>query len=92
MKGDRRNEDFRPAQEKLIQSNYVSICINLLSEKTVNKCNMLCLWLLIGLGRLWVEYEEARWLAIRNVTYERVYIFILCYIKYQKIVLIINIF
>lgn len=59
------------AQEKLVQSDYMSLCMELLANSEVTKCKMLCMWLLIGLGRLWAEYDKARWSAIRNVAYER---------------------
>jgi hypothetical protein len=46
--------------------------MELMSNAQVQKCRMLVLWLLIGLGRLWADYDRARWHAIRNVIYERV--------------------
>uniref|UniRef100_A0A914N361 Raptor N-terminal CASPase-like domain-containing protein n=1 Tax=Meloidogyne incognita TaxID=6306 RepID=A0A914N361_MELIC len=63
--------NYRPAQDKLVQSDYVSLCIELLSNQQVTQCRMLCLWLLIGLGRLWSECDKARWQAIRNVAYDK---------------------
>ncbi|KAI6232468.1 WD-REPEATS-REGION domain-containing protein [Aphelenchoides besseyi] len=62
---------YRPAQEKLIQSDYMTLCMELLLNPEVIKCKLLCQWLLIGLGRLWMEYNKARWLAVRNNAYER---------------------
>uniref|UniRef100_A0A915CZ32 Raptor N-terminal CASPase-like domain-containing protein n=1 Tax=Ditylenchus dipsaci TaxID=166011 RepID=A0A915CZ32_9BILA len=64
--------NYRKAQEKLIGTDYIHLCTELLSNSRVTKCRMLCLWLLIGLGRLWADYDRARWLAIRSVAYERV--------------------
>uniref|UniRef100_A0A183C0Q3 Raptor_N domain-containing protein n=1 Tax=Globodera pallida TaxID=36090 RepID=A0A183C0Q3_GLOPA len=64
--------NYRPAQEKLVQSDYVTLCIELLSNESVTRCRMLVLWLLIGLGRLWAEYDKARWQAIRSVAYDKV--------------------
>ncbi|KAL3088765.1 hypothetical protein niasHT_027908 [Heterodera trifolii] len=65
-------KNYRPAQEKLVQSDYVTLCIELLSSELVTRCRMLVLWLLIGLGRLWAEYDKARWQAIRSVAYDKV--------------------
>jgi len=56
---------FRPAQEKLVDSDYLTLCFELLSHEDVMRCRMLCLWLLIGLGRLWSDHEKARWWAVR---------------------------
>ncbi|KAI1724258.1 target of rapamycin complex 1 subunit mip1 [Ditylenchus destructor] len=64
--------NYKPAQERLIGNDYIHLCIELLSNSQVMKCRMLCLWLLIGLGRLWADYDKARWMAIRSVAYERV--------------------
>lgn len=55
------DNQYRPAQEKLINSEYMTLCMELLLDKEVVKCKLLCQWLLIGLGRLWVEYDKARW-------------------------------
>lgn len=78
---------LRPAQEKLIQGEYVNICTNLLSNSQVLQCRMLCLWLLIGLGRLWAEYDKARWYVIRTVAYERVSIEIIIFNLIQILLL-----
>ncbi|KAL3103066.1 hypothetical protein niasHT_027875 [Heterodera trifolii] len=53
-------KNYRPAQEKLVQTSWFT------------RCRMLVLWLLIGLGRLWAEYDKARWQAIRSVAYDKV--------------------
>jgi hypothetical protein len=55
------HNQYRPAQEKLIGSEYMTLCMELLLNPEVEKCKLLCQWLLIGLGRLWVEYDKARW-------------------------------
>ncbi len=55
-----------------MNSDYLTLCFELLSHEEVMKCRMLCLWLLIGLGRLWSDHEKARWWAVRNVAYETV--------------------
>lgn len=63
---------YRPAQEKLVESDYMTLCMELLLNAEVVKCKLLCQWLLIGLGRLWTEYDRARWYGVRNGTYGRV--------------------
>uniref|UniRef100_A0A914DRW0 Raptor N-terminal CASPase-like domain-containing protein n=1 Tax=Acrobeloides nanus TaxID=290746 RepID=A0A914DRW0_9BILA len=68
--------NYRPAQEKLIQSDYVTLCTELLSNEQDKKCRMLYLWLLIGLGRLWAEYNVARWHAVRTLAFDRVTAFL----------------
>jgi hypothetical protein len=56
-----------------MRNDYVTLCTDLLSNETeTKKCRMLSLWLLIGLGRLWIEYDQARWHAVRSVAYEKV--------------------
>jgi regulator-associated protein of mTOR len=63
--------NYRQAQEKLIQSDYVTLCMELLSNAQMTKCKMFCLWVLISLGRLWAQFDKARWHAVRNSAYER---------------------
>uniref|UniRef100_A0A183E0K9 Regulatory-associated of TOR 1 n=1 Tax=Gongylonema pulchrum TaxID=637853 RepID=A0A183E0K9_9BILA len=70
--------NYRPAQEVLTENRYVTLCIELLSDTALGQCRLLRLWLLIGLGRLWADYDTARWQAIRLAAYERVFFFINC--------------
>lgn len=64
--------NYKPAQELLTENRYVTLCIELLSDTALGQCRLLRLWLLIGLGRLWADHDDARWQAIRLVAYERV--------------------
>ncbi|VDK26010.1 unnamed protein product [Anisakis simplex] len=64
--------NYKPAQELLTENRYVTLCIELLSDTALGQCRLLRLWLLIGLGRLWADHNDARWQAIRLVAYERV--------------------
>lgn len=66
---------FRPAQDVLSSNGYISICVELLSGSAIEKCRLLKLWVLIGLGRLWSGHNEARWQAIRLVAHDRVKLF-----------------
>jgi hypothetical protein len=60
---------FRVAQEKFFWADLIEITINLLSQPEVQNCKMLCVWLLIGLGRLWNNFDKARWQAVRITAY-----------------------
>uniref|UniRef100_A0AC35TRU8 Raptor_N domain-containing protein n=1 Tax=Rhabditophanes sp. KR3021 TaxID=114890 RepID=A0AC35TRU8_9BILA len=65
------NEDSR-AQKILTDNNYVSICLELFADPGINNAKMLILWLLVGLGRLWADCNDARWQAVRIVAYGKV--------------------
>lgn len=47
--------------------------MELLFNAQVAKCKMLCLWVLVSLGRMWAQFDKARWHAVRNNAYDRVY-------------------
>ena len=63
---------FRLAQEKFFAAELLDTTVELISQQEVTACKMLCVWLLIGLGKLWNNYEEARWRAVRNIGYDTV--------------------
>lgn len=63
---------FRIAQENLTKKGYVNLCTELLTENQAKDCRLLKLWILIGLGRLWADYDPARWQAVRLVAYAKV--------------------
>nr|QWX95787.1 RPTOR-like protein [Strongyloides stercoralis] len=60
------------SKQLFIDNNFLSICVELFSHDDISKANILKLWLLISLGRLWADYNEARWQAIRAVGYDKV--------------------
>uniref|UniRef100_A0A0N4ZSL6 WD_REPEATS_REGION domain-containing protein n=1 Tax=Parastrongyloides trichosuri TaxID=131310 RepID=A0A0N4ZSL6_PARTI len=60
------------SKQLFIDNNFLSICVELFSNDDISKANILKLWLLISLGRLWADYNEARWQAIRAVGYDKV--------------------
>uniref|UniRef100_A0A0N5ACL7 Regulatory-associated protein of TOR 1-like n=1 Tax=Syphacia muris TaxID=451379 RepID=A0A0N5ACL7_9BILA len=66
------HNDYSPAQDVLSTNGYISICVELLSGSAIEKCRLLKLWVLIGLGRLWSGHDKARWQAIRLVAHDRV--------------------
>ncbi|PIO61117.1 hypothetical protein TELCIR_17368 [Teladorsagia circumcincta] len=66
------HNNYRIAQENLTKKGYVNLCTELLSENQAKDCRLLKLWILIGLGRLWADYDPARWQAVRLVAYAKV--------------------
>ncbi|XGW30428.1 hypothetical protein V3C99_009419 [Haemonchus contortus] len=66
------HNNYRIAQENLTKKGYVNLCTELLSENKAKDCRLLKLWILIGLGRLWADYDPARWQAVRLVAYAKV--------------------
>lgn len=65
-------QSSRPGQQSLTEKGYVNTCTELLSDAQASQCKALKLWLLIGLGRLWADNNEARWQAIRLVAYVKI--------------------
>ncbi|PIO65916.1 hypothetical protein TELCIR_12392, partial [Teladorsagia circumcincta] len=65
------HNNYRIAQENLTKKGYVNLCTELLSENQAKDCRLLKLWILIGLGRLWADYDPARWQAVRLVAYAK---------------------
>lgn len=57
------------AQEKFFWADLLEITMNLLNQPEVQSCKMLCVWLLIGLGKLWNNFDKARWQAVRITSY-----------------------
>ncbi|KAK6042778.1 hypothetical protein COOONC_19719 [Cooperia oncophora] len=66
------HNNYRIAQENLTKKGYVNLCTELLSENQAKDCRLLKLWILIGLGRLWADYDPARWQAVRLVAYAKI--------------------
>uniref|UniRef100_A0A8L8JZU0 Raptor_N domain-containing protein n=1 Tax=Heligmosomoides polygyrus TaxID=6339 RepID=A0A8L8JZU0_HELPZ len=66
------HNNYRIAQENLTKKGYVNLCTELLTENQAKDCRLLKLWILIGLGRLWADYDPARWQAVRLVAYAKV--------------------
>lgn len=56
-------------QEITVQSNVLSICLEQLSDPNPK----LRQWLAICLGRLWDNYEKARWTGVRDTAHEKLY-------------------
>ncbi|CAB3409168.1 unnamed protein product [Caenorhabditis bovis] len=66
------HNNYKVAQENLTEKGFVNLCTELLCDPVASKSRLLKLWLLIGMGRLWSDYDDARWQAIRLVSYDQV--------------------
>ena len=62
-------DNFSGAQEKLRHYRYLDVAVGLLRDwdGQSDRGGMLHMWLLIGIGRLWAGYKEARSLFLRNM-------------------------
>lgn len=63
-------DNYTAGQEAIMQGGFISICLDLLTDC---KCSMLRRWLTVGLGRLWSDFDAARWQGIRCCAYEKLY-------------------
>ncbi|CAH0389097.1 unnamed protein product [Bemisia tabaci] len=61
---------YEQGQEVAMQGNLVSICLEQLTD--INP--LLRQWLAICLGRLWNNYDKARWCGVRDSAHEKLYI------------------
>ncbi|GMR33494.1 hypothetical protein PMAYCL1PPCAC_03689 [Pristionchus mayeri] len=66
------HNNYRTAQEILTEQGYVNLCTELLADPVASGSRLFKLWILIGLGRLWADYNNARWQAVRLVAYAKV--------------------
>ncbi|GMT03406.1 hypothetical protein PENTCL1PPCAC_25580 [Pristionchus entomophagus] len=66
------HNNYRTAQEILTEQGYVNLCTELLTDPIASSSRLFKLWILIGLGRLWADYNNARWQAVRLVAYAKV--------------------
>ncbi|CAK8671187.1 unnamed protein product [Clavelina lepadiformis] len=60
-------------QEACLQRNVVSICLDQLDDEIVMTTPKLKQWVSICLGRVWTNYDEARWRGVRDQAHERLY-------------------
>ncbi|CAI2350657.1 unnamed protein product [Caenorhabditis sp. 36 PRJEB53466] len=66
------SNNFKLAQKELTTKNYLPMCIELLCDDDARSVKLLKLWILIGLGRLWSDYDDARWQGIRLMAHDKV--------------------
>lgn len=65
------SNNYRTAQEKLTSKGYMAICTELMVDDAARSVKLLKLWILIGLGRLWSDYDVARWQGIRLMAHDK---------------------
>ena len=60
---------FFYSQEACVQGNLIAICL----EQLTDPYPPLRQWLAICLGRVWFNYEAARWCAVRDSAPDKLY-------------------
>ncbi|PIC32995.1 hypothetical protein B9Z55_013134 [Caenorhabditis nigoni] len=65
------SNNFKLAQKELTSKGYMAICTELMVDDTARSVKLLKLWILIGLGRLWSDYDVARWQGIRLMAHDK---------------------
>ncbi|XP_050315215.1 regulatory-associated protein of mTOR [Anthonomus grandis grandis] len=61
--------NFKDGQEAALQGSLVTICLEQLGDPNPQ----LRRWVAICLGRLWDNYESARWTGVRDTAHEKLY-------------------
>jgi len=61
--------NYSQGQEVALQGSLVSICLEQLGDPNP----LLRQWLAICLGRLWTNYDKARWCGVRDIAHEKLY-------------------
>lgn len=61
--------EYLQGQEVALQGSLVSICLEQLGDQNP----LLRQWLAICLGRLWTNYDKARWCGVRDIAHEKLY-------------------
>ncbi|XP_067006454.1 regulatory-associated protein of mTOR isoform X2 [Anabrus simplex] len=61
--------NYPQGQEAALQGSLVSICLEQLGDANA----LLRQWLAICLGRLWTNYDKARWCGVRDIAHEKLY-------------------
>ncbi|XP_044015926.1 regulatory-associated protein of mTOR isoform X2 [Aphidius gifuensis] len=59
--------NYTLGQEAALQGSLVSICLEQLNDSEP----MLRMWLCLCLGRLWNNYDKARWCGVRDIAHEK---------------------
>ncbi|XP_076441319.1 regulatory-associated protein of mTOR-like isoform X2 [Babylonia areolata] len=60
---------FRLGQENCMQSSLISTCLEQLHDSSAE----LRQWLAICLGKIWTNYNKARWCGVRDSAHEKLY-------------------
>ncbi|CAG2054634.1 unnamed protein product, partial [Timema podura] len=61
--------NYPAGQEVAMQGSLVSICLEQLQDPNP----LLRQWLAVCLGRLWTNYDKARWCGVRDIAHEKLY-------------------
>jgi regulator-associated protein of mTOR len=61
--------EYLQGQEVALQGSLVSICLEQLGDQNP----LLRQWLAVCLGRLWTNYDKARWCGVRDIAHEKLY-------------------
>lgn len=61
---------FEQGQTNALKGSLLSICL----EQLYDKDPVLRKWMVICLGNLWLNYEDARWSGARDLAYEKLYV------------------
>ncbi|XP_033214111.1 regulatory-associated protein of mTOR isoform X2 [Belonocnema kinseyi] len=61
--------NYQQGQESALQGSLVSICLEQLGDQNP----LLRQWLALCLGRLWHNYDKARWCGVRDIAHEKLY-------------------
>lgn len=56
-------------QEVCLQSNVIALCLSQLEEPN----SLLKQWLAICLGKLWKNFDSARWCGVRDSAHDKLY-------------------
>lgn len=51
------------------QGSMISVCL----EQLMDGCPRLAQWACVSLGRLWRQYDAARWAGVRDLAHEKLY-------------------
>ncbi|XP_078609645.1 regulatory-associated protein of mTOR-like isoform X2 [Branchiostoma floridae x Branchiostoma japonicum] len=62
--------DYTNGQEACLQGNLIAICLEQLNDAH----HLLRQWLAICLGRIWTNFDAARWCGVRDSAHEKLYI------------------
>lgn len=61
--------NFRDGQEATVQCNLVSTCLEKLSDSSAQQRQ----WVAICLGRLWDQFDTAKWTGVRDNAHVKLY-------------------
>ena len=60
-------DNCRPGQSACLAGKLISICLNAIAEPYP----MLRRWVTLCLAKLWEDFDEAKWVAVRELAHQR---------------------